>query len=101
MGRTTPTYRTFLDGFREEWQPFRRALRRSDRPAFDRVFEKAHRHADAAGQRNPPDPQIAVLLSVLVAQERELAALRAAVDGVESPADGPHATPSADADHSG
>jgi alkanesulfonate monooxygenase SsuD/methylene tetrahydromethanopterin reductase-like flavin-dependent oxidoreductase (luciferase family) len=92
MGRTTPTYRSYLDGYEAEWQPFRRTLRRSDRAAFDRVFEKARRHADAAGQRDPPDPRFAVLFSVLVAQERELAALRAAVEGIEGPAEGPHAT---------
>jgi hypothetical protein len=96
MGRTTPTYRSYLDAYREEWQPFRRTLRRSDRPAFDRLFEKAHHHADAAGQRDPPDPRFAVLFSILVAQERELAALRAAVDGVDGPDRGPHADSDAD-----
>jgi len=76
MGRTTPTYRDFLRGYEEEWAPFRRALRRDRQAAFDRLFERAHEHADAAGHQNAADPRFAVLLSMLVAQERELQALR-------------------------
>lgn len=79
MGRTTPTYRSYLDAYEAEWAPFRRALRHEHRPAFDRVFARARLHADAAGNHDPPDPRFAVLLSVLVAQERELATLREAV----------------------
>ncbi|MFB6111652.1 MAG: hypothetical protein ABEJ35_03855 [Halobacteriaceae archaeon] len=85
MGRTTPTYRSYLDAYEAEWQPFRRALRRRDEPAFDRVFDRARRFADAGGQQDPPDPRFAVLMSILVAQEREIAALKAAVDGIETP----------------
>lgn len=76
MGRTNPTYRDFLGRFEDRFQPFRRALRRQYKPAFDAVFEHAHSHADAAGYLNSTDPELAVLLSVLVAQQRELQTLR-------------------------
>lgn len=76
MGRTTPTYRDFLRGYEEDWAPFRRALRRDQQAAFDRLFERAHDYADAAGHQNAPDPRFAVLLSMLVAQEHELQTLR-------------------------
>ncbi|WP_424001164.1 hypothetical protein ACOZ4I_15635 [Haloarcula salina] len=76
MGRTNPTYRDFLGRFEDRCQPFRRALRREYRPAFDELFEQAKHHADAAGYLNSTDPELAVLLSMLVAQQRELQMLR-------------------------
>jgi hypothetical protein len=77
MGRTNPTLRDRLDRLERDWQPFRRALRRRHRADFDRLFERARGHADAAGQQNPPDAWRAFVLAVLLAQERELRRLRA------------------------
>lgn len=77
MGRTNPTYRDWLRAFEDDWAPYRRALRRRRQPDFDRLFERARDHADAAGHANPRDPELALLLSVLVAHEAELRALRA------------------------
>jgi hypothetical protein len=76
MGRTNPTYRDYLQRFEERCNPFRRALRRQYKPAFDEVFEHAENHADAAGYLNSTDPELAVLLSILVAQQHELEELR-------------------------
>ena len=76
MGRTNPTYRDSLQRFEDRCGPFRRALRREYKPAFDEVFEHAQQHADAAGYLNSTDPEFALLLSVLVAQQHELRALR-------------------------
>ena len=76
MGRTNPTYRDYLQRFEERCSPFRRALRRQYKPAFDEVFEHAENHADAAGYLNSTDPELAVLLSVLIAQQHELRELR-------------------------
>lgn len=84
MGRTNPTYRDVLTRFEEECQPFRRGLRRQHQPAFDRLFEKARRHADAAGYLNLADPRMAILLSILLAQEQELRDLRERLDGDEA-----------------
>lgn len=78
MGRSGPTVRDQLDRLEREWQPFRRTLRRRHRPAFDRLFERARGHADAASQQNPRDPWRAFVLAVLLAQERELEALAGA-----------------------
>ena len=76
MGRTNPTFRDFLDGYEDEWSPYRRGLRRRYKPHFDRLFERARGHADAAGYMNAADPKIAFLVSVLLAQEVELRELR-------------------------
>ena len=81
MGRTGPTVREQFDRLEREWRPFRRALRRRDQPAFDALFDRARRHADAASQQHPADPWRAFVLTVLLAQEAELRALRAADDG--------------------
>ena len=84
MGWTNPTLRDRLDALERDWQPFRRALRRRHRAGFDRLFERARGHADAAGQQNPPDVWRAFVLATLLAQERELRELRERVEGVES-----------------
>lgn len=72
MGRTNPTLRDRLDALEGEWQPVRRSLRRRHQADFDRLFERARRHADATGQGNPRDAWRAFVFAVLLAQEREL-----------------------------
>ena len=76
VGRTNPTFRDFLQRYEGEWSPYRRGLRRRYKPHFDRLFERARGHADAAGYMNAADPEIAFLVSVLLAQEVELRELR-------------------------
>lgn len=76
MGRTNPTFRDFLDKYEDEWSSYRRGLRRRYKSHFDRLFERARGHADAAGYMNAADPEIAFLVSVLLAQEVELRELR-------------------------
>ncbi|GAB3021495.1 hypothetical protein [Natronobiforma cellulositropha] len=76
MGRTTPTYRDALRGLETEWEPMRRALRREHQADFDRLFARAHGFADAAGYANPPEPERALLVSLLLAHEAELRVLR-------------------------
>jgi len=80
MGRTNPTYRDWLRGFEERYGPYRRGLRRRHQPAFDRLFEQAADHADAAGLANDPDPEVAALLSMLLAHERRIAELERALE---------------------
>jgi hypothetical protein len=41
MGRTVATYRTVLEALISDWQGFRKALRKEDQEAFDRLMEKA------------------------------------------------------------
>ncbi|KAB1198829.1 MULTISPECIES: hypothetical protein [Haloferax] len=83
MGRTNPTFRDALRRYRESWAPFRRALRAEDKADFDRLFSRASEHAAAAGNANPADPHRAVVLSMLLSQERELRRLRERVDSTQ------------------
>jgi len=70
MGRTNPTYRDVLRAVRDDWRDYRRALRRPDRDRFDRLFEDAHRYADAGGYLNAQNPMAVVLFSIALAQEK-------------------------------
>lgn len=76
MGRTNPTYRDSVRRMESEWQPMRRALRRTYQDDFDRLFDRAREFADAAGYANPPEPERALVLSLLLAHEVELRRLR-------------------------
>jgi hypothetical protein len=88
MGRTNPTYRDALRRLESEWEPMRRALRREYQDDFDRLFDRAREFADAAGYANPPDPERALVLSLLLAHEAELRRLRAERDADGDRADG-------------
>lgn len=72
MGRTNPTYRDRLTSLEREWSTYRRALRAPEQPHFDRLFEHGREYAHAAGNLNHPAPEVAFLVSVLLAHERRL-----------------------------
>ena len=72
MGRTNLTYRNRLQAIENEWQPFRRGLRAGEQPYFDQCFNYAAEHADAAGYQNPVDPWPALLLSIVIEQQRRI-----------------------------
>lgn len=80
MGRTNPTYRDYLQRFEKRCRPLRRGLRQQYETDFDRLFDRAQRHADAAGYLNSTDPELAILLSILLAHEHELRRLRAQLE---------------------
>lgn len=72
MGRTNPTFRDRISAIEDDWQPFRRGLRTRDQPHFDACFDAAAAHADAAGYQNPVDPWPAVLLAIVIEQQRRI-----------------------------
>ncbi len=80
MGRTNPTFRDEIDALRDGWESYRRCLRREDQERFDALFDGARRHADACGHLNPHDPMPAVLLSMLVEQQRRIDELERRLD---------------------
>lgn len=77
MGRTNPTYRDLLSRYEELLQAYRRGLRHEDQVHFDRLFDRARQFGDAATYQNGTDPETMLLLSMLLAHERELARLDA------------------------
>jgi hypothetical protein len=89
MGRTNPTYRDRLTALEREWEPFRRALRGHEQPHFDQLFEQGRAYAHAAGYLNQPTPDIPLLVSILLAHERRLAALESQGEDGESQGQAP------------
>jgi hypothetical protein len=87
MGRTNPTYRDALRRLESEWEPMGRALRREHQGDFDRLFDRARAFADAAGYANPPEPERAFVLSLLLAHEVELRRLREELAALEDETD--------------
>lgn len=83
MGRTNPTYRDALAQLEAEWKPMRRALRREYQHDFDRLFDRARGYADAAGYANLPDPERALVRSLLLAHEAEVRRLHDRLDELE------------------
>lgn len=79
MGRTLPTFNTFLQGEIEAWAPFRRALRSEERDAFDRLFTRARRHAAEAGNTARAVPFDALVMAILLEQELEIRRLGAEI----------------------
>ncbi len=83
MGRTVPSFRMLLEEIIAELSIFRRALHGEDKPAFDRLMNKARKHASSCTVAPTLDPMDAVFLSILVEQEKELNLLR---EGMHVPA---------------
>jgi hypothetical protein len=56
----------------QEWNDFRRALRKEDREAFDSLVNKARMHASASTYAISLDPSESAVLSMLLEHEKEL-----------------------------
>lgn len=80
MGRTNPTYRDTLRQLENQWSDFRRGLRHHNQEHFDQLWVDAANYADAAGYHNSERNMDLVLMSILLAQERRIAELEAAVE---------------------
>ncbi|WP_254538404.1 hypothetical protein [Halomarina litorea] len=80
MGRTNPTFRDQLREYEDYWQAYRRALRRRGQPHFDRLFEHAAAHADAAGALNDSEPLYPILVSIALEHERRIEELEERFD---------------------
>ena len=59
----------------------------STSPHFDRLFEHAREHADAAGYLNHQEPEVTLLVSVVLEQEKRIRELHARIRTLEREAD--------------
>jgi hypothetical protein len=84
LGRTNPTYRDTLGTLETRWADFRRALRYDDQRRFDRLFEHARAHADAASYLNHQLVELPLILSIAVEQQKQIDALEERVDRLEA-----------------
>jgi hypothetical protein len=60
----------------QQWNDFRRALRKEDRDAFDSLLNNARAHASASTYAISLDPVESALLSMLLEHEKELLELK-------------------------
>ncbi|MGA1793425.1 MAG: hypothetical protein ACMUHM_05695 [Thermoplasmatota archaeon] len=71
MGKTCPTYRMLLEDEIRSWEAFRRALRKEDREAFDRLMDKVRRHASASSNAARLNPFESMVMAALIELERD------------------------------
>jgi hypothetical protein len=86
MGRTVLPFSQVLERECEEWQKFRRVLRKEDQEAFDRLFDRARLHVQAAAYLSHPWPLESILLSICLEHEKLIAGLAEKLKGQESKA---------------
>lgn len=82
MGRTLPTFNTYLQEEIDAWRPFRRALRAEHKAAFDRLFTRARRYTAEATNTARPVPFEAILMAILLDQELEMEQLHSELESL-------------------
>lgn len=75
MGRTLPTTNQLILDEQQAFKAFRRALRLADQRHFDSLFAAARKHVAAVSQASHALPFEAVLLAMLIEQEKRIAQL--------------------------
>jgi len=78
MGRTVPTFTMVLQQEMESWSKFRRGLRKEDQAALDDLFRAARLQLAGSAYAARPIPFESIVMAMLVAQQRRIAALEAA-----------------------
>ena len=72
MGRTLPTTNQLIQQEETAFANFRRTLRQADQHHFDALFAAARLHTAAISQANHALPFEAILLAMLVEQQKQI-----------------------------
>jgi hypothetical protein len=80
MGRTLPPFSQLIESERRAWAPFRRALRKDDQAAFDRLFDCAKLHVQAGVYLSRPWPFEVIAMAVLLEHHKRLEELLARLE---------------------
>jgi len=83
MGRTLPPFSQLIEHERRAWAPFRRALRKADQAAFDRLFDCAKLHVQAGVYLSRPWPFEVLAIAILLEHHKLLERLLAWIEAVE------------------
>ena len=81
MGRTLPTTNQLIQQEETAFANFRRILRRADQRHFDALFAAARLHTAAISQANHALPFEAILLAMLVEQQKQIDQLQQQLNG--------------------
>jgi len=77
------SYRQAVEGEIAKWEGFRKALRAGDAEAFDKMMNACRLYASAGSMATRPVLFEAMLMSILLSQEREIAEIRERLDRIE------------------
>ena len=80
MGRTIPSFRLASAEERKEWKEFRQALDKSDRKAFDSMFDIAHLYNSAASYAARPIRIHPIFMSIIFHHYKQLNEIKVAID---------------------
>jgi len=83
MGRTVPSYRQALEREIERWKSFRKGLRNKDAEAFDRMTNACRLFASAGSMATRPVLFEAMLMSILLHQEKAIMEIREKLEKLE------------------
>ncbi len=83
MGRTVPTFTMVIQQEMESWTKFRRGLRKEDQDALDELFRAARMQLASSAYAARPIPFESIAMSMMVAQQREIRALREKIESRE------------------
>jgi len=84
LGRTIPSYRMILENEIKKWERFLKALRRDDKDAFEELMNACRNYASAAGAATRPIITEAMFMSILLAHQKTLKEIKAAVERLRS-----------------
>ncbi|UCE44426.1 MAG: hypothetical protein JSV57_02820 [Candidatus Bathyarchaeota archaeon] len=83
MGRTVPSYRQALESEIDKWKGFRKALRAKDVEAFDKMVNACRNFASAGSMATRPVLLEAMLISILLHQEKEIMEISERIERLE------------------
>ncbi len=82
MGRTVPTFRKIIKRAKKRWKEFRKALRKSEKKAFDKMIEHCRNHTSASSQVKDPEPFRSMLISILLEHQKEIDSIEKKIDEI-------------------
>lgn len=83
MGRTVVSYRQVLEGEIAKWEGFRKALRAEDATAFVRMMNACRMHASAGSMATRPILFEAMVMSILLSQEKAIMEIMERLERIE------------------
>src|SRR5215211_8917232 len=86
MGRTVPSFRIALADEKAEWRPFRNALDKSERKAFDEMWDIPRLYLTACSNSVQLVPLQPIIISILFHRYKELEECISEVEQIEGTA---------------
>jgi len=83
MGKTVPAYRMALEDEFRRWSGFARALRKSDREAFDELMDMCRNYASESSNATNPIVFEPMVMSVLLGQQRRIRELEQKIKALQ------------------